>query len=156
MQHERGRWRAPGTTAAQVDRHTGNGDSFGRDWGCRGGSRGRPSLEKRPQIFGQRHRRQYSRALQTTEIETGSHEPRAIADNNGSRRNGYGLSISDLQQLAEAPAQELFSGPVSSAAELAELLRSSLETGICSSAAALEDRRQALGSNRLPEREQVR
>lgn len=71
---------------------------------------------------------------------------------------GYGISVSDLQRFAELPPHEVFApktGFFVSAAQLAQLLQSSLTSGVTGSQSELDARREALGSNKLPEREQV-
>ena len=109
-------------------------------------------------IFGGQQRRCHAlRAVQTTEVETrrpGTKE--ATAGASGSDDAGYGISVADLQCLAEAAPQDVFSGAVSSADKLAKLLSTSLEQGISTGEADMQQRRRMLGSNRLPERQQAR
>ena len=94
--------------------------------------------------------------MQTTEVETqGLQAGKQAAGASGRNGHGYGISIPDLQRLAEAQPQDVFKGAVSSAGELAQLLDSSLERGIGTSSASMQQRRSQLGSNRLPERQQV-
>lgn len=79
-------------------------------------------------------------------------------DENGDSGEKYGISVSDLQRFTELAPHEVFApktGFFVSAAHLAKLLQSSLTSGVSSGPTELAARRQALGSNSLPEREQV-
>ena len=111
-------------------------------------------------IFGERqHSRRPLRAVQTTDVATQSLEadgdPAGASSSSSNNGHVYGISISDLQRLAEAQPQDVFKGAVSSAGNLAKLLDSSLERGIGTGSASMQQRRSQLGSNRLPERQQV-
>jgi hypothetical protein len=98
------------------------------------------------------------RAVQTPDVDTDS---TICSDANGHGGNGkgnFGLSTRDLQRLAEVPAQAVFSpqtGIISSASQLAQLLNSSLTTGVTADESDLASRRAVLGSNSIPERAQV-
>jgi hypothetical protein len=96
--------------------------------------------------------------VQTTEVDTRrpGTEEEAKAGASGSNGAGFDISVADLQRLAEAAPQDVFSGAVSSAGKLAQLLGTSLERGIGIGDADMQRRRRALGSNRLPERQQAR
>ena len=73
----------------------------------------------------------------------------------GSQR--FGLATADLNQLADSAHKDVYktSSIVSSAAQLAHLLDSSLTGGISESSAQMADRGSRLGRNKLPERNQV-
>ena len=100
------------------------------------------------------------RALQTSEVHTEeSHKKAEVQeDDKGIGGDKYGISVSDLQRFSELAPHEVFApktGFFVSAAHLAKLLQSSLTSGVSGGPTELAARRQALGSNSLPERDQV-
>ncbi|EIE20267.1 calcium-translocating P-type ATPase [Coccomyxa subellipsoidea C-169] len=99
------------------------------------------------------------RAVQTSDVEAESSvdDVKLHGEQNGTAE-GYGISVSDLQRFAELAPHEVFApktGFFVSAAHLATLLQTSLSAGVSGGRAELAARRQALGSNSLPERDQV-
>ncbi len=99
------------------------------------------------------------RAVQTSDVEAESSidDVKLHGEQNGTAE-GYGISVSDLQRFAELAPHEVFApktGFFVSAAHLATLLHTSLSAGVSGGRAELAARRQALGSNSLPERDQV-
>ena len=78
---------------------------------------------------------------------------------NGEERAGrFGLATAELSKLADSAPQDVFksqSSIFSSAAQLAQLLDSSLTGGISESSAQMAERGSRLGQNKLPERDQV-
>lgn len=100
------------------------------------------------------------RAVQTSEVHTEESNKKAEVqgDDIGNGGDKYGISVSDLQRFTELAPHEVFApktGFFVSAAHLAKLLQSSLTSGVSGGPTELAARRQALGSNSLPEREQV-
>lgn len=64
----------------------------------------------------------------------------------------FSLTLRQLIALSETPASEVFSsGIVSSAADLAKRLGTSLDSGLTSDISDFEERARILGTNRLPE-----
>lgn len=120
-------------------------------WGCKGYRHVKISQQApvRPGLM----------AVQTSEVEAeSSAEAVALHREQMGSVAGYGISVSDLQRFAELAPHEVFApktGFFVSAAHLATLLHTSLTAGVSGGPAQLAARRQALGSNSLPEREQV-
>ena len=93
-------------------------------------------------------------------LQTGAGSPAAAeAVGSGlkdSRPGGYGITVAELVKLSETPADEIYAAStVHSAKQLAELLGTSLDSGLSSNEAELDKRARVLGANRLPERQQV-
>ena len=98
------------------------------------------------------------RAVKSSEVSAGKKKDTTNGTNTEGGNGRFGLATADLNKLADSAPQDVFrssSGIISSAAQLAQLLDSSLTGGISESSTQMDERGTRLGRNRLPERDQV-
>ena len=98
------------------------------------------------------------KAVRTPEVSAGRKKGSTSSRDDKGRFERFGVATADLSKLADSAPQDVYnskSSVVSSAAQLAQLLDSSLSGGISESSAKMADRGSKLGTNKLPDREQV-
>lgn len=98
------------------------------------------------------------KAVQRPEVSAERKKGIANDTNGQERTERFGLATADLNKLADSAPHDVYkaqSSIVSSAAQLAQLLDSSLTRGISESSAQMAERGSRLGQNKLPERNQV-
>ena len=103
-------------------------------------------------------RRATCRAVKSPEVSAGPDKSSTASRDDPETAERFGVATRQLNELADSAPQDVFksqSSIVSSAAQLAHLLDSSLTAGISESSAQMADRGSRLGKNRLPERDQV-
>ncbi len=110
----------------------------------------------------QQHRRRVlpsvCKAVKSPEVSAGKAKGTTGSTDGKDRTGRFGLATAELSKLADSAPQDVFksqSSIFSSAAQLAQLLDSSLTGGISESTAQMADRGSKLGQNKLPERDQV-
>ena len=98
------------------------------------------------------------RAVKSPEVSAGKKKGTTSSTHSEERSGRFGLATADLSKLADSAPQDVYksqSSIISSAAQLAQLLDSSLTGGISESSEQMDERGTKLGMNRLPERNQV-
>ncbi len=98
------------------------------------------------------------KAVKSPEVSAGKTKGTTSSATGEERSGRFGLATAELSKLADSAPQDVFTSQSSiftSAAQLAQLLDSSLTGGISESSAQIADRGSRLGQNKLPERDQV-
>ena len=110
----------------------------------------------------QQHRRRVlpsiCKAVQSPEVSAEKRKGTTNSTHGQGKTGRFGLATADLNKLADSAPEDVYksqSSIVSSAAQLAQLLDSSLTGGISESSAQMAERGSRLGQNKLPERNQV-
>ncbi len=103
-------------------------------------------------------RRANCRAVESPEVSAEPDKSSTTSTGGSETAERFGIATRQLNELADSAPQDVYnsqSAVVSSAAQLAHLLGSSLKAGISESSALMADRGSRLGRNNLPERNQV-
>ena len=98
------------------------------------------------------------RAVKSPEVSAEPDKSSTASRDDPGTAERFGVATRQLNELADSAPQDVYksqSSIISSAAQLAQLLDSSLTAGISESSAQMADRGSRLGKNRLPERDQV-
>ena len=103
-------------------------------------------------------RRATCRAVKSPEVSAEPDKNSTASRDDSGTAGRFGVATRQLNELTDSAPQDVYksqSSIVSSAAQLAQLLDSSLTAGISESSAHMADRGSRLGKNSLPERNQV-